>query len=293
MSNQPSGTRIAVIGAGQMGAGIAQVAARAGFEVTLSDQAESQAAQAVGKMEARLRRQETDGKLPSGAADELIGRIRVGGPLFGVEAADWVIEAAPEQLALKTQLFRSLSERARTDAILATNTSSLSITSLARETSRPELVVGVHFMNPVPIMKLVEVVRGTLTSEATLARALTLCQQLGKQSIVSEDRPGFLVNRILIPLLNEACFALAEGVGKKEDIDAGARLGLGHPLGPLELADLIGLDTVLSIAEILHRDFGDPKYRPSPILRNLVQAGLLGRKTGRGFYVYDQHGKKS
>jgi 3-hydroxybutyryl-CoA dehydrogenase len=148
-------------------------------------------------------------------------------------------------------------------------------------------------MNPVPVMKLVEVVRGTLTSDQTLASVLALSLQLGKQTIVSQDRPGFLVNRILIPLLNEACFALEEGVGTKEHIDAGARLGLGHPMGPLELADLIGLDTVLSIAEILHRDFGDSKYRPCALLRNLVQAGLLGRKTGRGFYVYDEHGKKS
>ncbi len=276
-----------------MGAGIAQVAARAGFEVTLSDRAEALATGAIAKIEARLRRQESDGKLAAGATDQLLGRLSAGGPLFGVDSADWVIEAAPEQLELKADLFRALNERARPDALLATNTSSLSITRLARETTRPEQVVGVHFMNPVPVMKLVELVRGTLTSDATLTRALELCQKLGKQTIVSQDRPGFLVNRILIPLLNEACFALAEGVGNKEDIDAGARLGLGHPLGPLELADLIGLDTVLSIAEILHRDFGDPKYRPAPLLRNLVQAGLLGRKSGRGFYVYDEHGKKS
>jgi 3-hydroxybutyryl-CoA dehydrogenase len=164
---------------------------------------------------------------------------------------------------------------------------------LARETNRPDRVLGLHFMNPVPVMKLLEVVRGTLTSDATLATGLAFGNQLGKECIVSQDRPGFLVNRVLIPLLNEACFALEEGVGTKQDIDAGARLGLGHPLGPLELADLIGLDTVLSIAEILQRDFGDSKYRPCPMLRNLVQAGLLGRKSGRGFYVYDEHGQKS
>jgi 3-hydroxybutyryl-CoA dehydrogenase len=196
-------------------------------------------------------------------------------------------------LELKVALFRSFSEHASPHAILASNTSSLSITRLARETARPELVVGLHFMNPVPVMKLVEVVRGTLTSELTVRSALSLSARLGKTTISSQDRPGFLVNRILIPLLNEACFALEEGVGTKQDIDAGAKLGLGHPLGPLELADLIGLDTVLSIAEILHRDFGDPKYRPCALLRNLVQAGLLGKKTGRGFYTYDADGKKT
>jgi 3-hydroxybutyryl-CoA dehydrogenase len=284
---------VAVIGAGQMGAGIAQVAARAGLQVSLSDRAEELATSAKAKLEQRLRRQQSEGKVTAEAVDGTLGRLSCGGPLFGVEQADLVIEAAPEQLGLKLGLFRTLSERAKASALLASNTSSLSITRLAHETTRPELVVGMHFMNPVPVMKLVEVVRGTLTSEATLSRVLALAAALGKQTIVSQDRPGFLVNRILIPLLNEACFALEEGVGEKQDIDAGARLGLGHPLGPLELADLIGLDTVLSIAEILHRDFGDPKYRPCPLLRNLVQAGLLGRKTGRGFYTYDEHGKKS
>ena len=294
MSNESNAIQSdAVIGAGQMGAGIAQVAARAGLDVTLADQLEAQAAQAVAKLEARLRRQEADGKVPAGTATELTRRIRTGGPLFGVAEADLVIEAAPEQLELKAALFRSFDQLAKPSATLASNTSSLSITRLARETGRPERVIGMHFMNPVPVMKLVEVVRGTLTSEATLQSVLALSARLDKQSIVSHDRPGFLVNRVLIPLLNEACFALEEGVGTKEDIDAGARLGLGHPLGPLELADLIGLDTVLSIAEIMQRDFGDSKYRPCPLLRNLVQAGLLGRKTGRGFYVYDQHGKKT
>lgn len=285
--------RVAVVGAGQMGAGIAQVVARAGLQVTLSDQAEAQAAQAKSKLEARLRRQQSDGKVPQSVVDETLGRLKTGGPLAGVDSADLVIEAAPEGLELKLALFRSFSERARPSAILASNTSSLSITRLAHETTRPQLVVGMHFMNPVPVMKLVEVVRGTLTSEATLAAVLALSARLGKTSIVSHDRPGFLVNRILIPLLNEACFALEEGVGSMQDIDTGARLGLGHPLGPLELADLIGLDTVLSIAEILHRDFGDPKYRPCARLRNLVHAGLLGKKSGRGFYTYDQDGKKS
>jgi 3-hydroxybutyryl-CoA dehydrogenase len=284
---------VAVIGAGQMGAGIAQVCASAGLDVFLSDEGEEPAARAKTKLEARLQRQEKDGKLPAGAAAATLARLHPGGKLFGVERAALIIEAAPEQLELKLRLFRALSEQALPTAILASNTSSLSITRLGRETARPERVIGMHFMNPVPVMKLVEVVRGSLTSEATLGAVLELCGRLGKHSIVSQDRPGVLVNRILIPLLNEACFALEEGVGTKQDIDAGARLGLGHPLGPLELADLIGLDTVLSIAEILQRDFGDPKYRPCALLRNLVSAGLLGRKTGRGFYVYDQDGKKS
>ncbi len=283
---------VAVVGAGQMGAGIAQVAARAGLQVWLSDQSEQLATQAKAKLEARLRRQQREGKVPEAVVEETLARLSPGGELAGVEQADLVIEAAPEQLELKLGLLRAFSARARPGAILASNTSSLSITRLARQTSRPELVIGMHFMNPVPVMKLVEVVRGTLTSEATVQSVLKLATRLGKTSIVSQDRPGFLVNRILIPLLNEACFALEEGVGSMQDIDAGARLGLGHPLGPLELADLIGLDTVLSIAEILHRDFGDPKYRPCPLLRNLVQAGLLGKKTGRGFYTYDADGKK-
>jgi 3-hydroxybutyryl-CoA dehydrogenase len=284
--------RLAVVGAGQMGAGIAEVAARAGLEVTLSDQSEAVAARARDQLEARLRRRQAEGKVTEAAVQELLGRLAPGGPLAGVEQADLVIEAAPEQLALKGALLRAIDQRAKVGALIATNTSSLSITRLASETKRPELVIGMHFMNPVPVMKLVEVVRGTLSSDATVATILTLSARLGKTSIVSRDRPGFLVNRILIPLINEACFALEEGVGALEDIDAGARLGLGHPLGPLELADLIGLDTVLSIAEILQRDFGDPKYRPCSLLRNLVQAGLLGKKTGRGFYTYDGSGKK-
>jgi 3-hydroxybutyryl-CoA dehydrogenase len=195
-------------------------------------------------------------------------------------------------LELKLAIFRSLAMRARPDALMASNTSSLSITRLARELPHPELAIGMHFMNPVPVMKLVEVVRGQLSADTTVNTTIGLAERLGKQVIVSQDRPGFLVNRILIPLINEACFALDHGIGSKEHIDLGARLGLGHPMGPLELADLIGLDTVLSIAEILQRELGDPKYRPAPLLKNLVHAGLLGRKTGRGFYVYGPDGKK-
>jgi 3-hydroxybutyryl-CoA dehydrogenase len=286
-------TSVAVVGAGQMGAGIAQVIARAGITVTLSDRDPGLAASAKAKLEARLRKQQSAGKVTADVVDATLERLATGESLAGLDQADLVIEAAPESLELKVALFTRFSERAKPSALLASNTSSLSITRLARETNRPDRVLGLHFMNPVPVMKLLEVVRGTLTSEATLTTGLAFGNLLGKECIVSQDRPGFLVNRVLIPLINEACFALEEGVGTKQDIDAGARLGLGHPLGPLELADLIGLDTVLSIAEILQRDFGDSKYRPCPMLRNLVQAGLLGRKSGRGFYVYDEHGQKS
>jgi 3-hydroxybutyryl-CoA dehydrogenase len=283
---------VAVVGAGQMGSGIAEVCARAGLTVWLSDETAERAEGARMRIEARLRGLVGRGKLTADECTETVSRLHGGGRLFGVARADLVIEAAPEQLELKLALFRELDAAARGDALLASNTSSLSITRLARETQRAPRVLGIHFMNPVPHMKLVELVRGELTSEATLAAGRALVERLGKQTIVSGDRPGFLVNRILIPLLNEACFALEEGVGSKQDIDLGARLGLSHPMGPLELADLIGLDTVLSIAETLQRDFGDPKYRPAPLLKNLVAAGLLGRKTGRGFYTYGSDGQK-
>jgi 3-hydroxybutyryl-CoA dehydrogenase len=203
-----------------------------------------------------------------------------------------VIEAATEQLDLKLKLFAGCDAAMKPGAILASNTSSISLTKLAGVTKRPELVVGMHFMNPPPLMKLVEIVRAVQTSDATYATVKAAAEKMGKTTTTSKDAPGFLVNRILIPMLNEACFALQEGVGTPEDIDTGAKLGLNHPMGPLELADLIGLDTVLFIAEVLHRDLGDSKYRAPTLLRNLVAAGWVGKKKGRGFYTYDDKGQK-
>jgi len=283
---------IGVIGAGQMGLGIAQVAAAHGCEVVLSDVSLERAAAGKSGLEKQLARLVEKGKLDAQAARDLGARIAPAGPDSGLERADVIVEAATENVELKLGIFRNLDARAKPGAILASNTSSISITRLAAATRRPGLVIGMHFMNPVPLMKLVEIVRGVQTDEQTVAVIRALAERFEKTVIISQDRPGFLVNRMLLPFVNEACFALQEGVGSAEDIDQGARLGLNHPMGPLELADLVGLDTVLAITEVLHRDFGDDKYRPAPLLRNLVAAGWLGRKTGRGFYAYDDKGKK-
>jgi 3-hydroxybutyryl-CoA dehydrogenase len=275
-----------------MGAGIAQVAAAAGLDVSLADVSLDRAAKGKQGIERQLGRLVEKGKMAREAVDALLARIEpcVSGASYG--AADVAIEAATENRELKAKLFRELDAALPPGALLLTNTSSISVTWLAAQTRRPELVAGMHFMNPVPLMKLVEIVRGLATSPETLRAVVELAERLEKTVITSEDRPGFIVNRMVIPLLNEACFALEEGIGSADSIDTGARLGLNHPLGPLELADLVGLDTVLAIAEIFHRDFGDDKYRPATTLRNLVAAGWLGRKTGRGFYVYDAQGQK-
>jgi 3-hydroxybutyryl-CoA dehydrogenase len=277
---------IGVVGSGQMGGGIAQVAAQSGYSVTLADITLAAATAGKQKIEKGLSKLVEKGKLEAAKSAEILGRITPVGELAGLADCDVVIEAATENVELKKQLFAKLDAACQKASILATNTSSISITTIAAQTKRPERVVGMHFMNPVPVMQLVEIIRGLATDPAVYESTVALAKAMGKTVVTSNDAPGFLVNRILIPLINEACFVLQEGVGTAEDIDAGARLGLNHPMGPLQLADLIGLDTVLAIAEVLHRDLGDDKYRPATILRNHVAAGWLGRKTGRGFYRY-------
>jgi len=276
-----------------MGGGIAQVAAAAGYDVRLSDASTELAEKGKGKIAAILGKQVEKGKLTDEVAKGIVGRITaIAGPA-DFSACDLVIEAATENVDLKIKLMKACDEAMKPGAILASNTSSISLTKLAGQTKRPSLVIGMHFMNPPPLMKLVEIVRAVQTSDDTLAVVRAAAEKMGKTVTVSRDAPGFLVNRILIPMLVEACFTLQEGVGSPEDIDTGAKLGLNHPMGPLELSDLIGLDTVLAIADVLHRDLGDSKYRAPTLLRNLVAAGWLGKKAGRGFYVYDDKGQKS
>jgi 3-hydroxybutyryl-CoA dehydrogenase len=285
-------TRLGVVGGGQMGQGIAQIAAQAGLDVILVDATAELASGAIGKLTRTLDRLVEKGKLTGEARDAARGRLRAGDSHAALADRDFVIEAAPEQEALKLGIFRSLGQVTAPEAILASNTSSISITKLAAASGRPDRVIGMHFMNPVPLMKLVEVVRGLPTSDATYQATIELAQRFNKTTIAARDIPGFIVNRVLIPLLNEACYALYEGLGSAADIDTGVKLGLNHPMGPLELADLIGLDTVLAIAQVLHQELGDDKYRPCPLLRQHVAAGWLGKKTGRGFYKYDPAGAR-
>jgi 3-hydroxybutyryl-CoA dehydrogenase len=284
--------RLGVVGAGQMGRGIAQVAAQAGVDVVLLDATRDLAEQAVGNIRRTLDRLVEKGKLAPADRDAAMDRLTPAGDYDALSGCDFSVEAAPEREELKVDIFRKLDAVLPPEAILASNTSSISITKLSAVTRRPEKVIGMHFMNPVPLMKLVEVVRGLPTDDATVDTTVALARRFGKTTIGARDIPGFIVNRVLIPLLNEACYALYEGLGSVEDIDTGVKLGLNHPMGPLELADLIGLDTCLAIAEVLHHELGDDKYRPCPLLRQHVAAGWLGRKTGRGFHRYDPQGNK-
>ncbi|HEY8146447.1 MAG TPA: 3-hydroxyacyl-CoA dehydrogenase NAD-binding domain-containing protein [Kofleriaceae bacterium] len=283
---------IGVVGAGQMGRGIAQIAAQSGLEVVVLDASDTLAEQAVDRIARALDRLVSKEKMSAGERDAIVGRIVARSRFEDLERCDFIIEAAPEREDLKLDLFDKLSKTTRPSAILASNTSSISITKLGSRTNRPERVIGMHFMNPVPVMKLVEVVRGLATGDVTYEVTVALARRFGKTTIAARDIPGFIVNRVLIPLINEACYALYEGLGTVDDIDIGVKLGLNHPMGPLELADLIGLDTCLAIANVLQEELGDDKYRPCPLLRQHVAAGWLGKKSGRGFYVYDAQGNK-
>ena len=283
---------IGVLGAGQMGAGIAQVAAAAGYDVRLADATLELAQKGRAKIDAVLSKQVEKGKLDAAAKAQLVARITPVAGAAGFSDCDLVVEAATEKLDVKLELFKKCDEAMRPEAYLATNTSSISLTRLAGATKRPERVVGMHFMNPPPLMKLIEIVRAVQTSDETYATVRDVAVKMGKTVVTSKDAPGFLVNRMLLPMIAEACFTLQEGIGTAEDIDTAAKLGLNHPLGPLELADLIGLDTCLFILEVLQRDLGDDKYRAPTMLRNLVAAGWLGKKAKRGFYAYDDKGQK-
>jgi 3-hydroxybutyryl-CoA dehydrogenase len=278
--------KLGVVGAGQMGCGIAQVAAQAGIEVVLADASSALAERGKSRIDQQLDKLVQKGKLDAAARAAVAQKIHATEGYGGFGDCDVVVEAATENQELKKKIFAELDKAAKPTAILASNTSSISITLLGAQTKRPEKVIGMHFMNPVPVMKLVEIVRGLATDEDTYQSILTLGKRFGKTLVTAKDIPGFIVNRLLIPFLNEACFALQESLGSVDDIDSGVKLGLNHPMGPFELADLIGLDTCLAISEVLHAELGDDKYRPAPLLRQYVAAGWLGRKSGRGFYKY-------
>jgi 3-hydroxybutyryl-CoA dehydrogenase len=277
---------IGVIGAGVMGNGIAQVAAMKGIDVILLDVNEKAVKKGIDAVEARLSRVVAKGQMSPAEKDAAVRRIKPTTVYDSLKAAEVIIEAATESYELKTRIFEQVDALVGTESIVASNTSSVSITKLAASISRPERFVGLHFFNPVPVMSLVEIVRGLETSNATHDAAAALAVQLGKSPITVKSAPGFVVNRILLPMINEAFFVLAEGYAAAEDIDKGMKLGCNHPIGPLALADMIGLDVLLSVMQILHDEFGDSKYRPSPLLRELVAAGHLGRKSGRGVFSY-------
>jgi 3-hydroxybutyryl-CoA dehydrogenase len=277
---------IGVVGSGTMGNGIAQVAARAGYDVVMRDVSAEFLERGIKAIDRSLQRDVDKERLNSDEKQSVLGRIKVTTDLEAFSEAAFVIEAVTENLEVKTEVFKALDHISPADAILASNTSSISITKLGAVTKRPDKVIGMHFMNPVPVMKLVEVIRGLATSDETYQRVRELSEKLGKTALDCHDSPGFISNRVLMPMINEAIFTLHEGVATRESIDGIMKLGMNHPMGPLTLADFIGLDVCLAILNVLYEGFGDPKYRACPLLRQYVDAGWLGKKTGRGFYEY-------
>jgi 3-hydroxybutyryl-CoA dehydrogenase len=278
--------RVAVIGAGTMGNGIAHLFAQYGWAVAMIDTATPALEKATVTIRSNVERQIKKGALPAGAADEILGRVAPATTLEAARGAELVIEAASEKPSVKYGIFEALDAICPPTTILASNTSSISITDIAARTARADRVIGMHFMNPVPVMKLVEVIRGQDTSAATTGQVTGIATELGKTPVLVNDYPGFVANRVLLPMINEAIFCVMEGVAEPEAIDTVMKLGMAHPMGPLALADFIGLDVCLDILEVMHRGLGDPKYRPCPLLRRMVAAGHLGRKTGRGFFSY-------
>jgi len=286
MSSSEGIRHLMVVGAGQMGAGIAQVALQSDLSVTLVDLSRELLDKAVQRIGAGLLKLQEKGKLDEAKRKGAVERLKVSASIAAVKEVDFAIEAVTENESLKKQIFKELDLAVRQGGVLATNASSIPVTRIGAATRRPDAVIGMHFMNPVPLMSLVEIIRGAATSDASYSATRALAERMGKTTVLSRDFPGFIVNRILIPMLNEACFAVMEGLGSIQDIDTAMKLGTNQPMGPLQLADFIGLDTVLYIAEVLHQGLGDDKYRPCPLLKQYVDAGWLGKKTGRGFYTY-------